>query len=189
MDRVIMKFYELLDDVNIPGRWHLGKIINRIDDSTLELWSGSRMDKAVSLDAEITHPGKALDFFLTSFATPIARKRLAHALTDIAGGDLQILPVHIARHEDFEILNIVRVVRCLDEQRSKFSKWTKDSFRPDKTGQYEWVTNLTVDPSKILPDAHIFRIEGWKIAIIVSEETKAAMERCGCSGAKFQPVT
>jgi hypothetical protein len=184
-----MKYYELFDEVNIPGRWHLGEVFNRIDGSTLELWSGLRMNKPVSLDAEITHAGKPLDFFLTSFANPIARKPLAEALAAIAGNDLQVLPVNIAGYKDFEILNILRVIRCLDEKKSKFSKWTKDSFRPDKAGQYEWVTNLTVDPSQISPSAHIFRIEGWKITVVVSEQTKALMERCGCFGAKFELVS
>lgn len=185
-----MRYYELFEEVNnIPDRWHLGEIINRIDGSTLELWSGSRMNKPALLEAGITHPGKALDFFLTSFATPIARKPLAQALAGIAHDDLQLLPVRIAGYKDFEILNIVRVVRCLDEKKSKFSKWTKDSFRPDKAGQYEWITNLTVDPSQIPPDAHIFRLKGWHITIIVSEDTKKLMENCGCLGAKFQLVT
>lgn len=184
-----MRYYELRDEVNIPGRWHLGEIVNRIDGSTLELWLGSPMNKPVSLEAEITHSGKALDFFLTSFATPIASKRLAQALAGIARRDLQLLPVLIAGYKDFDVLNIVRVIRCLDEKKSEFSKWTKDSIRPDLVGEYEWVMDLTVDPSQIPRDAHIFRIEGWQIAIIVSEETKALMENCGCLGAKFQLVS
>lgn len=184
-----MRYYELVDEVDIPGRWHLGEIINRIDGSSLELWSGVRMDKPVSLEAEITHPGKPLDFFLTSFANPIARKPLARAIAAVAGNDLQLLPVSIAGYKDFEILNILRVIRCVDETKSKFSKWTKDSIRPDKEGGYEWVINLTVDATQIPPDAQIFRIEGWHIAIIVSETTKALMESYGCLGAKFQLVS
>jgi len=184
-----MKYYELLDDVHVPGRWYLGEIINRIDGSALELWSGVRMDKPVSLEAEVTHPGKPLDYLITAFANPIVRKPLAAALTAIAGNDLQLLPVSIAGYKDFQVLNILRVIHCLDEKKSKFKKWTKDSIRSDKEGQYEWVINLTVDPSQIPSDAHIFRIQGWKIAIIVSEQTKEAMESCGCLGAKFQLVS
>lgn len=184
-----MRYYELLEDVNIPGRWHLGEIINRVDGSTVQLLSGARMDKPVSLEAEITHPGKPLDYDSTAFGNPIARKPLAQALAAMAGNDLQLLPVSIAGYKDFEILNIVRVVRCLDEQKSEFIKWTEHDHRADKAGQYRMVTNLTVDPSQIPADAQIFRIAGWRITIIVSEKTKALMERSLCLGAKFQLVS
>lgn len=184
-----MRYYELLDDVHVHGRWYLGEIINRIDGSTVQLWSGTRMDKPVLLETEITHPGKPLDYDSTTFGNPIARKPLAEALATIAGNDLQLLPVSIAGYKNFEVLNILRVIRCLDEKTSEFMKWTEHDHRADKAGQYRMVTKLKVDPSQIPSDAHIFRIEGWHVVIIVSEETKALMERCGCLGAKFHLVS
>ncbi len=34
-----------------------------------------------------------------------------------------------------------------------------------------------------------FRVEGWLVALIVSEPVKEAMEQIGCFGAKFVEVT
>ncbi len=186
---MIMKYYRLLDDLKIPGRWYLGEVINRLNGSALELWSGAHLDQSVVLEAQITRPGTPLDYQLTAFANPVVRKPIAKSLASIANHDLQLLPVKIGDLKDFYILNITRLIRCLDEQKSEFRKWTKDDFRSDLAGSYEWVGNLRIDVTQIPPDAHIFRIEGWHIAIIISEEIKTLMERIGCVGAKFQSVT
>lgn len=44
-------------------------------------------------------------------------------------------------------------------------------------------------PNDVPSDAHFFRVEGWVVALIVSEAVKEAMERVGCMGAKFMELT
>ncbi len=83
------------------------------------------------------------------------------------------------------MLNAVRVIRCLDEKRSEFIKWTEHDHRADLAGKYRQVTKLVLIPGAIPPDAHIFRVDGWEVALIVSEVVKVAMESVGCFGAKF----
>ena len=112
----------------------------------------------------------------------------------IVRSDVQWIPVWIDGHmpfggrPEFAALNALRVVRCLDEGRSEFQRWTANDHRPDLTGQYRQVTRLVVDARKIPEGIHMFRIEGWPVALIVSEEVRAEMERAGCLGAKFQEV-
>jgi hypothetical protein len=77
---------------------------------------------------------------------------------------------------------------CLDEKRSEFTKWTKNDHRADLAGQYRMVTRLRILTEQVPRDAHFFRVEGWRIALIVSEGVKEAMERVGCLGAKFVEV-
>lgn len=86
------------------------------------------------------------------------------------------------------VLNSLRVVLCLDERRSELLEWTKNDHRSDLAGQYRQVTNLVVDCERIPRDAHFFRIDGWRVALIVSADVKEAMERVGCLGAKFVDV-
>jgi hypothetical protein len=86
-------------------------------------------------------------------------------------------------------LNSLRVVRCLDEQYSEFLKWTKEDHRADLAGQYRQVTKLALRASAIPADAHFFRIEGWTVALVVSELVKTAMESVGCLGAKFIEIS
>lgn len=182
------RFFQLRDDVTVAGRWHIGQV--RTEDGTEPLLdAGKPFDGSEALFAEVTTAGGVLDFSLTSFAVPVATRQLGEAIGAIAGPDAQVLPVGIADQSGMVVLNSVRVVKCLDEARSEFIKWTKQDHRADLAGQYRQVTRLVLDPGAIPADAHFFRVEGWLVALIVSEAVKEAMERVGCLGAKFIDVT
>jgi hypothetical protein len=126
-----------------------------------------------------------LDFSLTNFAVPVATTRLTEVVSAIAGSDVQRIPVEIVGQPGMEVLNATRVIRCLDESRFEFTRWPSQDHRPDLAGQYRQVVNLTVEATAIPPGAHFVRIEGWRIALVVSDVVKTAMERVGCVGAKF----
>ncbi len=181
------RFFQLRDEV-FAGRWHVGEVTFS-DGTEPRLRAGIRLDDSRALAAPVTHPGQVLDFSLTSFAVPVATRPLAEAVSVIAGPDVQCISVAVGGQAGMVVLNAVRVVRCLDESRSEFIKWTKQDHRSDLAGQYRQVTKLTTNPNLIPFDAHVLRIEGWLVALIVSEEVKDAMERVGCLGAKFVEVT
>lgn len=147
--------------------------------------AGVPLGGAERLAATVSHAGRVLDFSLTSFNVPIATSRLANAIANVAGSDVQCLPVSVAGQAGMTVLNALRVVRCLDETRSEFMKWTKEDHRADLAGQYRQVTKLVLAPGAVPSDAHFFRVEGWSVALLVSEAVKVAMERVGCVGAKF----
>jgi len=177
-----------VDDVHIVNRWHLGEI-SQGGAASLELWNGTPIQSKMSLTVTVDRPGRPLDFSLTSFAAPVARKALGCAVGPIAGADLQRLPIVIDGHEDYEALNAVRVIDCLNEDESEFTKWTRKDHRPDLAGQYRMVTKLKIDTRRIPPDGQFFRVERWRIALIVSQAIRNAMEEAGCFGALFQDVT
>lgn len=179
-----MKYFDLFENWAIRGRWHIGEVLLP-DSSEPRLRAGLRLNDARPLQAEVHHIGHVLNFCLTSFAVPIATRDLANVVAAVAGSDVQCIPVRISRQSGMFVLNSVRVIRCVDERRSEFIKWTDHDDCPDKTGQYRQVTKLVLDRMAIPPDAHFFRVEGWKIALIVSEVVKDAMERVGCYGAEF----
>lgn len=147
--------------------------------------AGIPLNDSGPLTGRVSHAGRVLDFSLTSFSVPVVTARLAEAVSKIAGADVQCLPVGIAGQSGMMVINTVRVIRCLDERRSEFIKWTKDDYRADLAGQYRQVTKLVLDPTSVPVNAHCFRVEGWLVALIVSEEVKEAMESVGCMGAKF----
>lgn len=183
-----MKYFELLDDISLLNRWHLGEVTLN-DGIEPRLRAGIPFEQTGNLTAPVTRPGRVLDFSLTSFAVPVATRQLAEVVAAVAGPDVQKLPVDIAGQAGMMVLNAVRVIRCLDEGRSEFIKWTKQDHRADLAGQYRQVTKLVLDSRAIPSDAHFFRVEGWLVALIVSEAIKNAMEREGCLGAKFIEVT
>jgi hypothetical protein len=176
-----------MDDMNISERWHLGVVLT--DDGVEPLFDDGIRCEPRPLFAEVTRPGRPLDFTVSAFNTPIARASLANAISTAAGSDVQCLPAAIEKQVGFCVVNAIRVVRCIDEDRSRFGKWTEQDGRPDKVGKYRGVPHLRVDPRMIPEDAHFFRLKDWEVVLIVSEPVKDAMERAGCQGAKFQEVT
>lgn len=183
-----MRYFELLDDVTVPNRWHLGEV-TLVDGTEPRLRAGIRFEQADSLTVPVTQPGRVLEFSLTSFAVPVATRQLAEVVAAIAGPDLQCVPVAVAGQQGIVVLNSVRVIGCLDQTRSEYIKWTKQDHRADLAGQFRQVTRLVIDPSGVPSDAHFFRVKGWLVALIVSQAVKDAMERTGCLGAKFLDVT
>lgn len=182
-----MRFFDLSDDVTIPGRWHLGDV-RTSQGHEPRLRAGLRWQGLDRLETTVDEPGRELDFCLTSFGVPVARTSLAAAIEAIAKSDVQRLPLSIPDHDGFEVVNVLRVVKCLDERLSEYMKWTLSDHRADLAGQYRMVTRLQILSDAIPTDAHVFRIEGWRIAVVVSEHVKVAMEAAGSLGAKFVEV-
>lgn len=180
------RYYRLMDEMNIPLRWYLGEVIC-LDGSEPDLLSGRRFEGG-SLTALVHQDGVALPYSATAFAVSVASVGLAEAISAIAGEDLQRLPVTIPGHAHFEVMNVVRIVKCLDERRSEYVKFTASDYRADLAGQYKSVPVLYIDPLSIPGNAHIFRVAGWPLAIIVSAPVRRAMEAVGCLGAVFIEV-
>jgi len=181
----MMKYFDLVDEMTSIRRWHVGEIFLP-DGSAPVLVDGTRLNDPRRLRADIHHVGYVLDFCLTSFGVPIATKAVANAITSIVGLDLQCLPITISGQSGMMVLNALRVIRCIDERRSEFLKFTEDDpVRPDLAGRYRSLPKMVLDRGAIPADAHFFRIKDWEIALIVSEVVKNAMERVGCYGAEF----
>lgn len=181
-----MRYFELHDDMSpqMQWRWHIGEIFLP-DGSEPRLRAGIRLIDPRPLHANVTHVGHVLHFCHTSFAVPVASESVANAVKSIAHPDVQCLAVTIAGQSGMMVLNAVRVIRCVDERRSEFDKWTERDGRPDKLGQYRYISKLVLDQNSIPPDAHFFRVKDWLVCLVVSQAVKDAMERVGCNGAKF----
>jgi hypothetical protein len=186
-----MRFYQLSDEVEkAPNRWHIAEIV--ADGGTEpDFWSHSRYAGAL-LTAIIGREGRQLEFSLTSFgANPVAARNLAAAIETVAGADVQRIPLIVPGYAGFEVINTLRLVDCIDEQRSDEAiRWTEaDDPFPQQKGQYRSIIGLRIRPSAVPPGMHVFRPMGWKVALIVSAQVKKAMEVVGCFGARFEDVT
>lgn len=177
-------YFRLIDDLTVSQRWHLG-VAALADGSEPRLRAGLRYDMREVPDIAVTRPGRPLEFSLTSFAVPFVTPALGKAIVAAAGDDVQLVPVRIASSPEMAILNVVRVLPCLDEQRSAFVKWTAADHRSDLAGQYRQITKLSLDRAAIPPDVGVFRIWGSLVEIVVADRLKAAMEQVGCFGLTF----
>lgn len=182
------KYYELSEDLYIQGRWVLdGPIDDDLRDER-EFKRGQPVVLRGALCAPIHTPGMALDFTFTLSHIPVLSARFAAAVRPLIEQHTQLFPVHIDGYEGFVVMNATSIVCCLDEARSEFQKWTEEDGRPNKIGQYQMVTKLRLDPSQIPQNLHIFRVMGWKIALIVSQAFVDAIMPLKPTGVKLEVV-
>ncbi|MDC0706864.1 hypothetical protein POL68_00095 [Stigmatella sp. ncwal1] len=185
------RYFKLSDDVYRSGRWELGKLSDQRGE---EVWPALLMrGEPAHIEGRIVAPvktaGRPLDFSHAAMGIPVVFARAASIFMELAAEDVQFIPVTIEGHpEQYLVLNVTRVVRCIDDQASEEIRyWKADDGRPEKTGQYRAVYGMRIDSSKV-GDAKVFRPWGWTVALIVSEEIKDALERIGATGTKFKEV-
>jgi hypothetical protein len=187
------RYFRLMDDVSVPGRWELGVPVDQQGRELDDPWmfkNGVPVHVDGRLEVPIQIPGKPLDFSLAGIGVaPVVHVKVASLLKELAPEDVQLFPVDIDGQPDqFCILNVTRTVKCIDDEASEeVSYWTPEDGRPEKVGQYEGVHGLRIDPTKV-GAARVFRTWGWTIALIVSEELKEALERIRATGTKFKEV-
>jgi len=188
------RYFELLDDVNKPGRWELSDPTDQHGREVDNPWmfrKGAPVDLQERLRIPLLRPGHALDFSMAGVGvTPIVHARVATLLSQLAPSDVQLFPVEIASQpEPYFLVNVTRAVKCIDDQASaEVRYWKPEDGRPEKVGKYRAVSGMRIDPAKV-GDAKVFRTWGWTIALIVSEDIKEALERQAITGVAFQEVT
>jgi hypothetical protein len=192
MAHVPKRYFDLSDDMTLPGRWLLGTPTDTEGRALSEPWvftNGTPIANPGSLKLAMYQPGTALDFSLAARSNPVVHARVAAVFADLAPDDVQLFPVDVeGQTEPFSILVATRLIRCIDERASEeILKWTPADGRPEKVGEYRDVWGLRIDASQV-GAAKVFRPWGWPIALIVREDIKDALERMGATGTSFDEV-
>jgi hypothetical protein len=185
------RYFDLLDDTRIPGRWQLA---SPLDDQQNEIdpWQ-FKQGQVLELGGVPRFPldlsGTPLDFSLAAFSIPVVHARVVELFERMRVDGVQFIPARIeGRSEPWYILNALRIIRCIDDARSEeVQYWKPEDNRPDKIGQYRAVYGLRIDPEQV-GNVRIFRTWGWRVALIISEDLKEAMETAGISGTRFIEV-
>jgi len=185
------RYYDLWDDMLIPGRWVLGDVQKNgewVDPS--QFTSGTPANVGGPLTVETLKPGRPLDFSITHSKVPVVSQRGADLLVSICGPQAQLISVSVQDHaEPYFIANATRTADCIDEQRSEgVCIWTAEDGRPDRIGDYRPFEKLRIDPERTA-DLDYFYPARYTVALIVSERLKRAMEDAKLIGPKFLPVT
>ncbi|MBZ4414807.1 suppressor of fused domain protein [Myxococcus sp. XM-1-1-1] len=189
-----MRYFELFDDVYVPGRWQLGDPLDETGGEVANPWM-FRKGEPVRVEGRLTipldRPGKSLDFSMAGVGVaPVVHARVASVLASLAPDDVQLFPVKVgSESEPYFLVNVTRTVRCIDDSASEEVRyWKPEDGRPEKVGKYRAVSGMRIDPTKV-GGAKVFRTWGWTIALIVSEDIKEALEHAGVTGMKFEEVT
>jgi len=184
------RYFELSDDVMLPGRWHLAMPQDaqgtKVDDYAF--WRGKPVPIKSRLRIPIEIVGKPLDYTEAGLNIPVVHVQVASLFAELASEDVQLLPVDVEGQPDqYLILVATRLFRCIDEQASRIELWTHEDGVPHKVGQYSSVRDLRIDKAKV-GSAQVFRCEGWTSSLIISGEIKEALERMGATGTRFEEV-
>ncbi len=184
------RYFRLADDVYVPHRWHLDTPLDsqghQVDDRQFRLGAPVHLQERLRIPVEIR--GTPLDYTEAGINIPVVHVRIAPLFAELAPDDVQLLPVDVEGHPDqYLILVTTRLIRCIDEQASRIELWTHEDGVPHKVGQYASVRDMRIDKSQV-GSAQVFRCEGWRTPLIVSEEIKNALERMGATGPRFEEV-
>lgn len=185
------RYYELLDDRRARDRWHLGPPLDERGEE-LDPWQfkeGRALDLGCTPRFPLDVPGEPLDFFWAAFSIPVVHDRFAKLFGHSHVEGVQFIPARVdGQPEPRFILNALQIVRCIDDARSgEVQYWKPEDNRPDKLGEYRAVHRMRIDPTKV-GAARVFRPWGWRVALIVSEDLKQAIEAAKFSGARFVEV-
>lgn len=181
------KFFRITDDHMYAGRWFLrGPVHSDGSESDPRAFiRGLPVPTLADIEIAMRQPGQPMDFTLADFDMPVVTRALGAAIDKFAPGVAQRIPVRVAGSVgEFDILNVTRVVRCLDEKRSSIQYWTAQDGRPEKVGQYRTIVDLSVDADCASGET-LFRLEGWTIALIASDSLRVKLEQEGFTGFAF----
>lgn len=190
-----MSYFELEFDPD-EKNWELALPWLLSDGDWRDVWAFTRCQSYENTDLlifDVSSDGIPVDFNLANFNIPVVSKRLGDLLFDIAPKQIQRIPVAIGSDRNWEILNLLSEVDCLDHSRSTidyFSTDLKDASvqkHPDMAGKPRGIRTLCIDAERT-KGHEIFRITDWTVPIVVSESIKLAIEGSGFSGARFECV-
>ena len=187
-----MHFFEMYYDIYREERWELGETYSPsglIDEWNFTIGKAYESSEPMSVTSE---GGPPMDFNMAAFDVPIISSVGASIIQQYMQDDVQLIPVEIDGSDSWGdkwfIVNVLKKVKCVNEERSLFTKWTDDDGRPDKTGKFRMVVKLAINNSG-LDNIHLFRIEDWDVALIISSELREKLDNAGVDGIVYTPVT
>jgi hypothetical protein len=134
--------------------------------------------------------GQPASLSLGDFDYPVADETVATHVEKL-DSQVQLVPLKVrGKQERYLILNALRRVDCVDEEASKFDRFEQTGSRPDLAGQYKTFYRLRLHPTIIPEGVHIFRVSGYEVALVVSDEMKDLLIKVGGDdGVSFVAVT
>ena len=189
--KVPNEFYEIWFDVdNYPDQWFLDEPLaadgGEID--ARDFTVGRKYRGPLPVIVPIGNPGRELAFSFGAFNMPVGSRGVASAIQKAAGRDVEFFAVDVpASKGEYLILNALRRLACLDEERSDFTRWGPDDNRPDRLGRYKMISEIHLDPSRI-GRRHIFRLRDATFFLFASDVLKDAIHDIPHLGVEFRSV-
>ncbi len=184
-----MRWFCLSDDVEVVGRWRLGRTFEAGEEIDPRVFTSvTPYPRGRPLTCEIEHPGDPLDFTFGHYDVPVVTMELADALRAHCGESIELHPVRLIGGDEYMIANVLEEVECVNEAASSFEKFDEMSARPDRAGEYSWMTRLVLDERRAARGGALFRVKGWRIALIADEDLARTFRARGWSGVRLAEV-
>jgi hypothetical protein len=123
--------------------------------------------------------GKPVDFIGLMGLGLAFSDRAAEALAPLVGDTIELLPLAYDGPGRFQVVNMLAIVDCLDEERSITDRYSD--------GQISSVKKYIFKPGST-DGHHLFKCKQCLLHDLVSAEFKALVEEKGLVGAYFKPV-
>jgi hypothetical protein len=125
-----------------------------------------------------------------AFSILVVTERVAAAIEKVGKNEIQRIPVEVDQSRtNWEIVNPLAAVDCLDEQRSQIQSYYPPDFsRPELAGKPRGIITLRIEAQKAT-NHHVFRISNWMGPVIVSEQVVDAINSLNPEGCRFESVT
>jgi len=187
-------FYEMLR-LDSSENWHL-KIMR---DALGADGAGYRWrDLTWARHVEVAPPSEIIidkaglkNYFTLDIAAgaPVLSARAAQFIHPLAGGEINLIPARVKDESaEYFVMSILSRVKCVNETKTQYvEKWTKDSYRPDRAGEYKMLWGIVIDPKPAM-EHNLFRLWGSSQHVIVSHAIKKMFEQEGLTGARFCDV-
>lgn len=140
------------------------------------------------LVVKVGQAGSPIEFNLAAFDMPVVTKDVGELIERVAPADVQRIPALVEGTDGtYEILNVLNAVDCIDQERTRGTRWDWSDGRPEMSGKYRMIVDLRVRSQGL--QHKIFRVAGWEIALLVTEDVKAALEAHKVSGITYTLVS
>lgn len=188
------KYFELMTDNDDLSAWELELDWELPNGEWKDVWKftkGKRLFEDSPIEVRISEVGHHVDFNVANFSIPIVSKRFADLIADLAPDDIQRISVAIDGNNDWEILNVLHCLPCIDFDRSVIDYGRGDSSSSDLAEigpKPKGIRLLIIDPAKAR-NRNVLRVENWRVPIIVSKNIKEAIEESGFTGFQTKQVS
>lgn len=167
-----------LTPISLPGvAWY--RIFGRVSDGARcgDWWQPVPMERSYATDRR--NRGKPVDVIELMGCGLTFSDRAVEVLMPLVGDVIELLPIAYDGPGHFQVVNILDIVDCLDEDRSTIDRYTD--------GDIASVKKYVFKPGST-EGHHLFRCKQFDLYNLVSTEFKALVEKNGLVGAYFTPV-
>jgi hypothetical protein len=151
---------------------------------------GVRWEQNHELYSKIEYKGPVLPISFTSVRNAlIVRGDVVDILKPILREDeVQVIPVEVENQKDeFFIFNIIKIVDCMDKEKSVFRLFDETWFDKSRIGQIKSIEKLVVNPES-LKGTKMVRMKDPTSRIIIDNEVKEILEKNNVIGVKYLPA-